>query len=63
MIPILVLMLTKNEYCNIKECIESVKQFSEVLVINSNSLDSIKEIANFLGIGVIEFEWNWQYPK
>jgi len=63
MIPALVLMLTKNEDCNIRECIESVKQFSEVLVIDSNSSDSMKEIANFLGIGVIEFEWNSQYPK
>lgn len=61
--PVSALMLTKNEDCNIRECIESVKEFSEVLVIDSNSSDSMKEIANSLGIGVIECEWNWQYSK
>lgn len=61
--PVSVLMLTKNEDCNVRECTESIKEFSEVLVIDSNSSDSMKEIANSLGIGVIECEWNWQYSK
>jgi len=38
-----VVIFTKNEECDIGECIESVKEFSEVLVIDSNSSDSMKE--------------------
>jgi glycosyltransferase involved in cell wall biosynthesis len=58
-----VVIFTKNEESNILECITSVKDFSEVLVIDSNSTDSTREIAESLGVSVIEFEWNRQYPK
>jgi glycosyltransferase involved in cell wall biosynthesis len=58
-----VVIFTKNEESNIRECIDSVKDFSPVLVIDSNSSDSTREIAHSLGASVIEFEWNRQYPK
>lgn len=63
MLDLTVIIFTKNEESNIRECIDSVKDFSEVLVIDSNSSDSTKEIAHSLGVSVIEFEWNRQYPK
>lgn len=62
-LDVTIVIFTKNEEHNIKECIESVKEFSEVLVIDSNSSDSTKAIAHSLGIDVIEFNWNRQYPK
>lgn len=58
-----VVILTKDEEVNIRECIDSVKDFSHIVVIDSNSSDSTREIARSLGASVIEFEWNGQYPK
>lgn len=63
LLSLTVVIFTKNEENNIGECINSVKNFSEVLVIDSNSSDSTIEIARSLGASVIEFEWNRQYPK
>lgn len=48
-----VIIVTKSEEFNIKECIESVKEFSEVLVIDSNSSDSTRAIAHSLGAQIV----------
>jgi glycosyltransferase involved in cell wall biosynthesis len=58
-----VVIFTKNEENNIRECIDSVKDFSQILVVDSNSSDLTREIASSLGANVIEFEWNGRYPK
>lgn len=63
MLSLTVVIFTKNEEKNIRECINSVNNFSQVLVIDSTSSDSTREIADSLGARVIEFEWNRQYPK
>ncbi len=57
------IIFTKNESANITECIESLKDFSEVIVIDSFSTDQTKQLALKLGICVIDYEWNGQYPK
>lgn len=44
-IPLSVVIITKNEETNIKECLESVKWAEEVIVVDDNSLDKTVEIA------------------
>ena len=56
-------VFTKNEERNIKECLERLSDFSEVIVIDSMSIDLTCEIATSEGAHVIDFSWNGKYPK
>lgn len=56
-------VFTKNESANITACIESLNDFSEIYVIDSLSTDQTKQLALSLGVSVIDYEWNGQYPK
>lgn len=56
-------VFTKDEESNIKECIDSLSHFSEVVVIDSMSTDSTCEIATAQGARVIYFNWDGKYPK
>ena len=62
-IPISVVIFTRNEEANIRDCILSASEFSETLIIDSESSDRTVEIANSLGIQVVSFKWNGEYPK
>ena len=62
-IPITVIIASKNEERNIKDCILSAMNFSEIIVVDSNSEDSTAEIASSLGVNVIDFSWDGRYPK
>ena len=56
-IPLSVLILTKNEELFIERCIRSVLWADEQLVLDSGSTDRTKEIAASLGAKVYEQEW------
>ncbi len=45
MIPVSVVIITKNEEQNIRDAIESVKDFSEIVVIDSFSSDRAVDIS------------------
>lgn len=53
-----VLILARNEENNIKDCIESCNFADEVIVIDDNSTDKTKEIAEQLGARVINRSMN-----
>lgn len=54
MVDVSVLILTRNEERNIKDCIESCQSFAkEIIVIDDGSTDGTKEIAENLGARVI----------
>ena len=53
-----VLILARNEENNIKECIKSCDFADEVIVIDDNSTDKTKEIAESLGARVINRSMN-----
>lgn len=50
-------IITKNEEANIKRCLESVKFADEIIVIDSNSTDKTKEIAESFGAKVFALPW------
>lgn len=63
MIPISVLVQTKNESAGIRQCLQALEVFSEVIVVDSNSEDNTVQIAESMGVRVINFTWNGHYPK
>lgn len=62
-IKISIVIFTKNEERNIYDCIMSVKDFSEVVVVDSGSVDDTRVIAESMGVRFIDFDWNGKYPK
>jgi glycosyltransferase involved in cell wall biosynthesis len=62
-IPVTVMVQTKNEAVGILHCLESLREFDEVIVVDSNSTDDTESIATAWGAKVIRFTWNNAYPK
>ncbi|PCJ98214.1 MAG: glycosyl transferase 2 family protein [Zetaproteobacteria bacterium] len=62
-IPISVLITTKNEESNIARCLDALKYFSQVIVIDSHSSDNTCDISRRFGVETILYKWNGQYPK
>ena len=63
-IPVSVVVLTKNEESNIGKCLESVKDFDEVFVVDSASEDKTCEIAlTYPNAQVLQFAWDGGFPK
>lgn len=58
-----VLVQTKNEAVGIEACMQGVRDFDEVIVVDSNSEDSTAILAERAGARVINFSWNGKYPK
>ena len=58
MIKLSVLILARNEENNIEECINSVNFASEIIVIDDNSTDRTKELAEAKGARVINRAMN-----
>lgn len=63
LLPISVLVQTKNEEIGIATCLEGLSDFSEVIVVDSNSIDKTKDIVREFGHTVVNFTWNGAYPK
>lgn len=63
MIPVSVLVMTKNEAGRIRRCLGALEGFSEVVVVDSNSTDETAANAREMGARVVNFTWNGKYPK
>lgn len=64
MIPISVLVVTKNEEKNLAPCLSAlIPFFQEVIVVDSASRDQTKSVAIGAGAPCYDFVWNGQYPK
>ncbi len=62
-LPVSVVVPVKNEEVNISHCLEHLKGFSEVIVVDSGSTDRTKDIALSNGAKVLEFQWDGKFPK
>ncbi|MFC3694921.1 glycosyltransferase family 2 protein [Chenggangzhangella methanolivorans] len=63
MIPVSVVIPTKNEAVNLPHCLAALKAFDQVIVCDSESADATAAIARRFGAEVLPFVWNRQYPK
>ncbi|MEL7030784.1 MAG: glycosyltransferase family 2 protein [Pseudomonadota bacterium] len=62
-IPISVVIPVKNEELNLRHCLEALRKFSEVVVVDSSSTDRTLEIAEEMNAEIVNFDWNGQFPK
>jgi glycosyltransferase involved in cell wall biosynthesis len=62
-LPITVLIATKNEEKNLTECLESVFWATQVLVIDSGSTDKTQQIAEDHGAEFHVFQYDGKWPK
>lgn len=63
MIPVSVIILTRNEAANLDRCLTSVHAFDDIFVVDSGSTDATVAIARTHGARIVEFAWNGRYPK
>jgi len=63
MIPVSVIIVTKNEAGKIGACIDALREFNDIWVVDSGSRDGTSKIATEKNVHVVPFEWNGQYPK
>ena len=55
-------MIVKNEEMNVGECLETVKDFADqVVVVDTGSIDRTVEIAEKYGIGVVRSDWRGDF--
>lgn len=62
-LPISVLVPTKNEAGNLRECLGTVSFVDEIVVVDSQSTDGTQEIAAEFGASVVQFHWNGEFPR
>ena len=60
---ITIVVPVKNEERNLPECLENVKAFEYVVLVDSGSSDRTLEIAVEYGREVVHFRWNGEFPK
>lgn len=62
-IPITVVVSVKNEALNLPSCLDKLKRFDQIIVVDSGSTDDTIAIAKEKGAEVLQFEWNGKFPK
>src|SRR6478672_4055091 len=62
-IPVSVVIAVKNEARNLPQCLESVRNFGEVLVVDSQSTDATVEIGRSFAANVVQFYYRGGWPK
>lgn len=55
--------MTRNEERDLPGCLASLERFAEAFVVDSNSTDGTREVAERLGARVATFTWDGKYPK
>ena len=61
--PITVIIPVRNEEKNLPHMLPLLKDFDEVIVVDSQSTDRTQEIVKDFGYRLVEFEWNGHFPK
>src|SRR5689334_13660209 len=62
-LPVSVIIPTRNEALNLPRCLESVRDVAEVYVVDSHSSDATPEIARQFGAKLVQFHYQGGWPK
>lgn len=63
LLPVTVIIPVRNEAQNLPRCLEALRNFSEVYVVDSQSTDETVEIARSCGAKVVQFHYRGAWPK
>jgi glycosyltransferase involved in cell wall biosynthesis len=63
MIPVTVVIPVKNEELNLPRCLDALHGFYHIVIVDSQSTDSTREIAKAKNIELVDFQWNGRFPK
>lgn len=62
-IPVTAIVVTRNEQTRLERSLRALKDFDDVVVVDSLSTDRTRLIAKECGARVEVFSWNGRYPK
>jgi len=62
-IPVSVIIAARNEANNLPRCLQALRNFGEVFLIDSQSIDGTAEIARSYGAQVVQFHYQGGWPK
>ncbi|WP_082096444.1 glycosyltransferase family 2 protein [Demequina gelatinilytica] len=62
-LPITAVIISRNEESGIRATLERLRDFDQVIVVDSRSTDRTVEIAQECGATVVPFDWDGRYPK
>ena len=62
-LPVTVAIPVKNEERNLARCLDRLKRFAKIVVIDSGSTDRTRVIAQEHGCEFVLFRWDGQFPK
>jgi glycosyltransferase involved in cell wall biosynthesis len=63
LIPVTVVIPVKNEERNLPACLAKLGLFAEILVVDSDSTDATRKVAEAASARVINFAWQGGFPK
>jgi glycosyltransferase involved in cell wall biosynthesis len=63
LIPVSVIVPTRNEARHLARCLEAAKRCAEIYVVDSQSTDSTRDIARELGAKMVQFHYQGGWPK
>ncbi len=62
-LPVTVVIPVKNEERNLARCLDRLKRFDKIVVIDSGSTDRTREISQEHGCEFVSFRWDGHFPK
>ncbi len=62
-LPVSVIVPVRNEADNLRRCLQSLRGFGEIFVIDSQSTDGTDQIASSFGAEVVQFRYAGGWPK
>jgi glycosyltransferase involved in cell wall biosynthesis len=63
LLPVSVIVAARNEAHNLPRCLDGLRNFGEVYVVDSHSTDATCEIATAQGVKVVQFDYLGGWPK
>ena len=63
LLPVSVIVAARNEAHNLPRCLDGLRNFGEVYVVDSHSTDATCEIAAAQGVNVVQFDYRGGWPK
>src|SRR5882762_11267858 len=63
LLPVSVIVAARNEAHNLPRCLDGLRNFGEVHLVDSHSTDATCEIAAAQGVKVVQFDYRGGWPK